>query len=66
MSDLGSDMREMMVNVLEADRIISYVYQMAAELLVDQMRSKEIDFDTLCDLKRELRDFDAKQCKWKQ
>ena len=66
MSDLGSEMREMMDNVIEAEREIGYVYNMAAELLVGQMKAKNIDFDTLCELKSELKGFDAKQGKWKQ
>ena len=66
MSDLANDMREMMASVIEAEREIYYVYNMAAELLVGQMKAKNIDFDTLCELKSELKDFDAKQGKWKQ
>ena len=66
MSDLANDMQEMMASVIETEREIVYVYNMAAELLVGRLRSNHIGFDTLCDLKSELKSYDAKECKWKQ
>ena len=66
MQYINSSMQHTLDEVYETEHNLRETYNSAAGLLAGRLRTRGVDEDLLCDLKRELRDFDAKQCKWKQ
>ena len=66
MEDIDESMRIAIEGSLEAEFKLFASYNMAADFLAGRLREMCVSVDFLRDLKTELKNFDAKQGKWKQ